>query len=63
MYTNRAVFGFLKMVRPLNAVDVHRVPKARAGGGGRAWEGYVPLSLGGGDLGDLPHENFVIKVD
>ena len=28
---NRAVVGFWKVVRPLNAIDVHRVPKARVG--------------------------------
>ena len=42
---NRAVVGFLKVVRPLNAVDVHRVPKARVGG--EHERGYGPLSLGG----------------
>ena len=47
-HPNRGVVGFLKVVRPLNAVDVHRVPNARVGGGGgRAREGVSSLSLGG----------------
>ena len=28
---HRAVVGFLKVARPLNAVDIHRVSKAEAG--------------------------------
>ena len=57
----RAVVGFLKVVRPLNA-------NAEGTSGRKAREGVRPLSffffffLGGG-LGDLPHENFVIKDD
>ena len=43
---NRAVVGFLKVVWPLNAVDVHRVPKARVregrGGGGEHERGVSP---------------------
>ena len=56
---DRAVVGFLKVVRPLNAVDVHRVLKARVGG--EHERGYAPSCKGG--LGDLPHANFVIKDD
>ena len=52
-----AVVGFWKVVRPLNAVDVHRVPKARVGESARG--GTSPSRYEGfGDLpGDLPHEN------
>ena len=55
----RAVVGFWKVVRPLNAVVVDRVLKARVRG--EHERGYVPFSLGG--FGDLPHESFVIKDD
>ena len=48
--THRAVVVFWKVVRPLNAVDVHRVPKARVGG--EHERGYDPLSLRG--LGGSP---------
>ena len=48
--THRAVVVFWKVVRPLNAVDVHRVQKARVGG--EHERGYDPLSLGG--LGGSP---------
>ena len=37
---NRAIVSFWKVVRPLNAVDVHRVPKAQVVG--RAPEGVRP---------------------
>ena len=53
----RAVVGFLKVVPPLNAADVHRMPMARAG------EEHERGSLVRGGVGDLPHENFVIKDD
>ena len=43
--TRRAVVGFLKVVRPLNAVDVKRVPKARVGESTTG--GTPPLLLGG----------------
>ena len=49
----RAVIGFLKVVRPLNSVDIYRVRKAQ--------EWVRALSLGG--LGGPPHENFVTKDD
>ena len=55
MYTNRAVVGFLKVVRPLNAVDVHRVPKARAvGGGGESMRGVRPPLVRGRGVGGSP---------
>ena len=41
----RDVVGFWKVVRPLNAVDVYHVPKARVGG--EHERGYNPLLLGG----------------
>ena len=38
-----------------------RSPSAEGTSGGEHERGYDPFSLGG--LGDLPHENFVIKDD
>ena len=55
--TNRAVVGFWRVVRPLNAVELHRVPKARVGG---ARERVRPPLFRGMEL---PHENFVNKDD
>ena len=54
----RAIVSFLKVVRPLNAVDVHRVSKARVGK--RTRGGKPPLVRG---FREPPHENFVIKDD
>ena len=54
----QAVVIFLKVVRPLNAVDVHRVPKARVG---ERMRGGKPSLVRG--FGEPPHENFEIKDD
>ena len=54
----RAVVGFWKVVWPLNAVDVHRVPKARVVG--EYERGYILLSLGG--LGISPMKILLLKM-
>ena len=46
------------MVLPLNAVDVHRVPKTRVGGEHK--RGVSPHFVRG--VGEYPHENFVFKT-
>ena len=52
-YKGRAVVSFLKVVRPLNIIGVHRVMNARVGGGEGGRGGGRALSRNGG-LGDLP---------
>ena len=45
---------FLKVVRPLNAVDVHRVPTARVGESTRMGVSSPLVRGGGGGLGTSP---------
>ena len=55
--------GFLKVVRPLNAVDIHQVPKGRVGGGGGGGGGSTrggrspSRQGGGGGFGISPIKN------